>query len=197
MRYTVLAALFAAFCTGPLLAQTGDCTNPTPIAGSGNWQWFPSVGWNSGFFSGPNCDVHARDEFYHQWTADVSGDYLFWGGERGGNGTNIIAIAAGLGCNAQCVVSHANMDNSWSSLYYGPAHVLIPNIQAGETFVIRLGVNPSAHPDFVNLGPQRNQWVVFGLKAKGGRPRRARPWTANAACKTPRLLEAGLSHPAT
>ena len=61
--------------------------------------------------------------------------------------------------------------------------------------------DPSAREVSIGLklfsAPQRNQWVVFGLKAKGGRPRRARPWTANAAWKTPWLLEAGLSHPAT
>ena len=152
MKVFILTALFSLSATSAAFGQGLSCSSATPLTGTGYWEWFQTGGNNAGWNSGPGCEVSSLNEFYFQWTAPQAGTYIVYGGERGGGASNIIAVASGDGCNAVCLDSAASESIPWGDRTGYYARVIMDDIQAGGSYLIRCGMSPNAHPDFGVLG---------------------------------------------
>ncbi|MCA9000530.1 MAG: hypothetical protein KDB61_01310 [Planctomycetes bacterium] len=128
--------LLAAVLCSPALAQSDDCSNPTPVSGSGSWS-FDTQNYTTSSFDGGGCrysdEPIFRDAFF-VWQSPVDGYVRF--DTYGSTFDTRICIHRGRNCDANCLDQN---DDSWNL----QSELIVP-VKVGEAFLIQVGGRGSA-----------------------------------------------------
>ncbi|HPF13036.1 MAG TPA: hypothetical protein PLJ12_02120 [Planctomycetota bacterium] len=153
MRHSLTTALLL-LGAGTTLAQGPDCSNATPIQSTGQWGWWGSGAVSTSEFSpGTDCVFfEGHTENYFQWTATSAGNYQI--DTLGSTWDTQLAVYGGSGCNATCLDYDYGTGSIPTGLHYsyiGLSILVLENVQAGDTYLIRVGNQPESHTPWIEL----------------------------------------------
>lgn len=152
---------FVLIPTAPAWAQGNSCATATPIAGPGSWGYWGSGITAQGEFSpGTDCEFFdGHIERYFQWTSTFDGNAQI--DTLGATWDTQLAVYQGDGCNATCVDYDYATGSPIAPAYSNRSLMILPNVQVGDTFLVRVGSAPESHTPWIVLSISQNDDPCF------------------------------------
>ena len=146
----------------PAFAQGTSCDVATPISGPGSWgYWGSPPGLQSEFSPDTDCEFFTGHySRYFQWTSTFDGNAQF--DTLGATWDTQLAVYQGVGCTATCVDYDYGTGSPIAPFFLGRSLMIIPDVQVGDTFLVRVGNLPEGHTPWIVLGISQNDDPCFG-----------------------------------